>query len=30
MKGGWGYGTYSIISRGSGGMLPKIFEIFVS
>ena len=25
--GGWGYSTY--LSRGSGGMLQKIFEIFV-
>ena len=27
--GGGGAGTVCIISRGSGGMLQKIFEIFV-
>ena len=27
--GGGGAGTVYIISRGSGGMLQKIFEIFV-
>ena len=29
MKGGGGWGYRMYLSRGSGGMLQKIFEIFV-